>query len=235
MHGRWMRRGMALGLAAMGFLCGCDGRMQTSTPMVWETATEATQAPLTPLSFPITLPSSTLVVEELVSYQGQYWEDGSGDPVEGVAGIMLCNPTNRMIEFASFALEHAGEQLYFFAYRLPPMSRCLVLEYNRKNCTTQEVTACRELCIRWDQQEFSREQIDYVGLGPLMTIINRDARQLHHVTVWYKHYVQEEDYYLGGAAYSAHLFFLEPEERRTIQPEHYDAGHARIVGIQLET
>lgn len=228
---RWQ---IALMAVVLGLLCGCDGRMQTSAPVVWETATEATQAPPAPLSFPVTLPDSALVAEGLVSYHGPYWEDGSGDPVEGVAGLMLYNPTNRMIEFASFALERAGEQLYFFAYRLPPMSRCLVLEYNRKACSPQEITACRELCTRWDQQEFSREQVDYVGLGPLMTVINRDARRLSHVTVWYKQYVKEGDYYLGGAAYSAHLFFLEPEERRTIEPEHYDAGHARIVGIEAE-
>ena len=96
------------------------------------------------------------------------------------------------------------------------------------------VTACQELCVRWDQQEFSREQVDYVGLGPLLTVINRDARELKHVTLWYKQYVQEEDYYLGGGVHSAHVFFLQPEERRFLTPEHYDAEHARIVGIKLE-
>ena len=77
-------------------------------------------------------------------------------------------------------------------------------------------------------------QIDYVCFGPSMTVINRDTRQLDHVTVWYKQYVKSGDYYLGGKAYSAHLFLLQPEERRTLQPEHYHAGHARIVGIELK-
>lgn len=234
MHRRGLRWTLVLGLVAMGILCGCDTRIHTATPMVWEENTEGKQVRAMPLEFPVTLSGGTLVAEELVNFQGPYWEDGSGDLVENVAGLMISNPTNRMVEFASFVVEQAGERLYFFVYRLPPMSRCLVLEYNKKSCDPGLVTACQELCVRWEQQELSREQLGYVGLGPLMTVINRDARQLKHVTLWYKQYVQEGDYYLGGAVHSAHVFFLQPEERRTIQPEHYEADCARIVGIQLE-
>lgn len=234
MHRRGVYWTLVLALAVMGILCGCDTQIQTTTPIVLEKSTEEEQVTVTPLEFPVTLSGGTLVAEELVRYQGPYWEDGSGEQVENVAGLMISNPTNRMVEFAAFAVEQAGERLYFFAYCLPPMSRCLVLEYNKKACDPGLVTACQELCVRWDQQELSREQVDYVGLGPLMTVINRDTRQLTHVTVRYKQYVKEGDYYLGGAVYSAHVFFLQPEERRSIMPEYYDAGHARIVGIELE-
>ena len=175
------------------------------------------------------------MAEELICYNGPYWEDGSGESVDNVAGLMVYNPTDRLIEFASFALEQGTQRLYFFVYHLPPMSRCLVLEYNRNSCDPGLVTACDELSIRWEQQEFSREQVDYVGLGPTMIIINRDARELRHVTVWYKQYIKSENYYLGGAVYSAHVFYLQPEERRSIWPEYYEAGCARIVGIELET
>ena len=233
MHRR-MRRALALGLAAMGILCGCDTRMHNAAPAAWQEATQAQEVVATPLEFPVTLSGGTLVAEELISFQGQYWEDGSGEQVENVAGLMISNPTNRMVEFASFAVEQAGQHLYFFVYCLPPQSRCMVLEYNKKSCDPKLVTACQELCVRWDQQELSREQVDYVGLGPLLTVINRDARELKHVTLWYKQYVQEEDYYLGGGVHSAHIFFLQPEERRFLTPEHYDAEHARIVGIELE-
>ena len=234
MHRRWMRRTLALGMAAMAILCGCDTRMHTVAPTIWEEFAEEEQVTAAPVKFPVTPSGSTLVAEELVSFQGPYWEDGSGDLVEHVAGLMISNPTNRMVEFAAFVVEQAGERLYFFAYCLPPMSRCLVLEYNKKTCDPGLVTACQELCVRWDQQKLSREQVDYVSLGPLMTVINRDARQLSHVTVRYKQYVKEKDYYLGGAVHSAHVFFLQPEERRSVMPEHYDAGRARIVEIEIK-
>lgn len=236
MKGKWLRRGMVLGLAAaFGSLCGCGIASRSPSAVVFTEATEPSKPQPVQLAFPHTLPDSTLVAEELVSYYGQYWEDGSGDMVEDVAGLMLYNPTDRMIEFGAIALEQAGEQLYFFVYQFPPMSRCLILERDRKPCRAQEVTACRELCVRWDHQEISREELDYVGLGPMLTIVNRDSRRQDHVTLWYKQYEKEGDYYMGGAAYSAHVFFLQPEERRTITPEHYYAGSAKIVAIKLET
>lgn len=222
---------LALGLAAMGMLCSCDAQIHT---VAWE-QTVREQAVAKPLHFPLTLPESDLVAEELQCYNGPYWEDGSGEIVENVAGLMVYNPTDRLIDFASFALEQGSRRLYFFVYHLPPKSRCLVLEYNRSSCDPELVTDCSELSVRWDQQEFSREQVDYVGLGPTMTIVNRDSRELRHVTVWYKQYIKAKDYYLGGAVYSAHVFYLQPGQQRTIWPEHYEAGCAKIVGIEIKT
>lgn len=216
----------------LSLLTGCDGQIESTNLTVWE-KTEPTRAP-TPLTFPVAQTDSALVAEGVQLYSGPYWEDGSGETVEGVAGLMLYNPTENMLEFAAFSVEQAGEQLYFFVYRLPPKSRCLVLEYRRKTCDMESITAYRELCVRWGTQEMSRAQIDYVGLGPKLTVINRDDRQIEHVTVWYKQYMKTEDYYLGGAAYSAHLFYVQPQERRTVTPEHYEAGYARIVGIEAE-
>ena len=234
MKRKWLRRGMVLGLAvALGGFTGCGAIAHAPPAVVFSEATEPAKSPVQ-LNFPVTLPDSTLVAEELVSYHGPFWEDGSGEMVKNVAGLMLYNPTDRMIQFGAIALEQAGEQLYFFVYRLPPMSRCLVLERDKKLCNAREVTACRELCVRWDYQEMSRGELDYVGLGPTLTIVNRDSRRQEHVTLWYKQYEKEGDYYLGGIAYSSHLFFLQPEEQRTITPEHYYAGSARVVAIKLE-
>ena len=231
---RRMCGALALAIGVLGVLCGCDTQVETVVPGAWEEAYEKPQVTAAPAEFPVTLSGGTLIAEELVCYQGPYWEDQSGVSVENVAGLMISNPTNSMVEFAAFVVEQAGQRLYFFVYCLPPQSRCLVLEYNKKACDPELVTGCRELCVRWAQQELSREQVDYVGFGPLMTVINRDTRELRHVTVRYKQYVCEGGYYLGGQAYSAHVFFLQPGQRRSIMPEHYDAQYARIVGIELE-
>lgn len=234
MRARGVCRMLPLAVAVIGMLCGCTGNVHTPRQSDHPTGTEAKKIQCLPMEFPAALADSRLVAEKIVHYSGAYWEDGSGSTVENVAGLMLSNPTDRMIEFVSLVVEQAEEHLYFFAYRLPPMSRCLVLEYNKKTCDPQKVTDCRVLTLRWDRQDFSRQQVDYVGLGPLMTVINRDARELGHVTVWYKQYVKSEDYYLGGAAQSVHMFSLQPEERRTVRPAHYEAGKARIVAIELE-
>lgn len=232
-NGKW--KNIPLILALAGVLCGCTGERKTEVVAFRTIPTAAAQNHPVSMTFPTTVPDSRLIVEELRQYQGSYWEDGSGDFVEDVAALMICNPTDRMIAFAAFAVDTPEGTLYFFAYRLPPKSRCLVLEYGRKSCDPQKALTCRELMLRWDTQELSREQINYIGLGSQMTIVNRDSRQLNHVTVWYKQYVQTGDYYLGGAAYSADLFCIQPDEQRTIMPQYYDAAHARIVAIESET
>ena len=228
------RQKMALILAVAWMLCGCAGEKPTEVADFQTSPTAATQMHPVSVSFPVILPESGLIVEELRQYQGPYWEDGSGDFVEDVAALMICNPTGRMIAFASFSLTTPEGELYFFAYRLPPKSRCLVLEYQRKCCHPEKALDCRELTVRWDSQELSREEIHYVGLGSAMTIVNRNSRELEHITVWYKQYVASEDYYLGGVVYSAHLFRLPPGQQQTVTPEHYDAAHSRIVAIELK-
>ena len=186
------------------------------------------------VEFPYTLSGSGLVMEALISYDGPFWEDGSGDTVEHVAGLQLYNPSECMVEFLSVVVECGGKRLYFFVYQLPPDSRCLVLEKCRNTYQDLPVVECRELSVRWEYQDLSRIQLDYLGLGPWVTVINRDARRQDHITLWYKRYVPEGDYYLGGVAYSEHLFFLQPQERRTIAPKYYEAGSTKIVAIQLE-
>ena len=233
MKGKWLW-GILAFLWVGSCMSGCDTR---EVPPVF-TETESTAAGLelaSGLAFPYTMSEYSLVAEGLLSYEGQYWEDGSGDEVRGVAALMLFNPTNRFISFGAFAVEQGGKHLYFFAYQLPPMSRCLILEKNRQAYSSQPVSQVRTLSVQWDYQEMSREQIDYLGFGPQLTLINRDVRQQEHVTVFYKRYEKKENYYLGGVAYTAHFFSLETQEHRTVSPSHYDASHAKIVAIKLES
>ncbi len=229
-----MHRKRVIALLLISFLlCGCSPQSPSQTPtFLKEIIAKATQAE--PVAFPLNLGNNSLVAEKVVCYQGAYWEDGSGEYVENVAGLMLYNPTDRMIEFAAFALEQENTTLYFFVHYLPPDSRCLVLEKNRRSCNPEQITQCRELNIRWSRQELSREQIDYVGVGEDMTIVNRDPRMLDHVVVRYKRYLPREDYYLGGMVFSVHLLNLTTEERRTVRPEHYKTTDARIVGIEIK-
>lgn len=199
-----------------------------------ETMTSEPAASVSTLSLPYTLPTSGLVVEALVSYDGIYWEDYAQDTVSQVTALMLYNPMERMVEFGAVILEQNGKQLYFFVYCLPPGSRCLVLEKHRQPFSEEAIIQCRELNIRWNYQDLKRNELDYLGFGQNLTVTNRTSQQQKHVTVWYKHYVGDKGYYLGGVAYSTHLFRLNPHEQRMLTPTYYDAGLCKIVAIKLE-
>ena len=74
----------------------------------------------------------------------------------------------------------------------------------------------------------------YVGFGEELTLVNHSPRQLRHVTLWYKRYDPEKECYLGGVAYSAHVFRLHAQEQRVLTPEHYNAGSAKVVTVELD-
>ena len=134
-----MRRKRVIALVLTScILCGCGRQSQTESPtFVRDVVTKATKTE--PLKFPLELENSTMVAEEIVCYQGAFWEDGSGEQVDNVAGLMLYNPTDRLIEFAAFALKEKEKTLYFFVHHLPPKSRCLVLEKNRQACDVEKI------------------------------------------------------------------------------------------------
>lgn len=205
-------------------------RIDDTTQPIRQTETAIQSGELT---FPYLIPESGLVIEGFMSYSGTYMEDGTDDAVSDVTGLMLYNPTERMVRFGAFALEQDSKQLYFFVYCLPPESRCLVLEKNRQRYTKQSITQCRQLNVRWDYQELNTEQVQFVGFGKTLTVVNLGQEQ-RHVALWYKQYDRKKECFLGGVAYSAYAFRLKPQEQRTLTPEYYDAASAKVVAVELE-
>lgn len=231
-------RALAILVAAGGILgwVFMPGHSHSQIAAGEENVTESTQASVQMecVEFPYTLPESGLVIEKVLSYDGMYMEDGSEDPVENVTGLMLYNPAKRMVRFGAITLEQDGKQLYFFVYCLPPDSRCLILEKNRHPFEQNAVTACRELSVRWDYQELHPEQISYVGFGEELTVVNLSESRQRQVTLWYKQYDREEGHFLGGAAYSAYIFRLNPQEKRVLTPGQYHAGSSKVVAVELD-
>ena len=221
--------GIMCAAVALAMLAGCAAGSYTSDE---RTEKVTVDEEVTSLQFPHSLSNGLLIAEEVINYSGAYWEDGSGEEVTNVAGLLVNNPTDKLLEFGAFSVEQAGRRLYFFACRVPPQSRCLILEYEKKSWSSDLVTDCRILKARWGEQELSRENIDYIGVENTLTIINRDKRELSRVLVWYKQYDGERECYLGGGVHSTQLICLMPEEYRAIKPTYYNAAHARVVGIQ---
>lgn len=230
-----MRKLCWIGISLAILLCGCGKTVSVKSPKFETQSTQSVQETVSQTTFPCTLAGGTLVAEKLVRYDGIFWEREKGEEVAGVAGLMLYNPTAKMLEFASVVVCQGNQRLYFFVYQLPPQSRCLVAEYNQVAYTEKTVSDCQERAVRWATQDYSRGPIDYLGFGSRLTVINRESRVQNSITVWYKQYVKEEDYYLGGGVQAARVFFLQPEQRETLYPEHYHTASAKIVAIETHT
>lgn len=212
-------------------LCACEKKASASRERSAEVPTFFSD-PEAVVTFPCTL-ADGLVAEKMLAFDGPFWEDGSGEAVSGVAGLMLSNTGSRMIEFGAITVEQGGRMLHFFVYDLPPGSRCLVAEWQRQSFSEEVPQGCRVGILRWGYQELSREEVNYVGTDDVLTVVNRTPRT-QNILVRYKRYDKEGDYFLGGMAYSAHFFGAEPQTPKTLAPEHYHAGKVRVVSVSTE-
>ena len=82
--------------------------------------TEITQATETALSLPYAPENWNLIVEQWVAYEGPYMEDGTGEPVSDVAGLVVQNTGERGIALLVLALEQGDRTTYFSVSWLPP-------------------------------------------------------------------------------------------------------------------
>ena len=218
--------GLMAVLSACGEKHAAPGVEAAMLPVFAENTAEAA------VTFPCVL-ADGLVAEELLGYDGPFWEDGSGETVSGVAALMLHNTSQRMIEFGAVTVEQGGRMLHFFVYDLPPGSRCLVSEWQKQAFSREEARECCVGILRWSHQELSRAETDYLGTDEKLTVINRTARDLN-VKVRYKRYDEEGGYFLGGMAFSAHFFAVPSQDMKTLTPEYYHAGKARVVSVSIE-
>jgi len=228
------KHGQILLVAALAVtLCACGGESSVAEersaelPAFFSMPIESCPG----VTFPCTL-ADGLVAEELMAYDGPFWEDGSGAPVSGVAALMLSNTGTRMIEFGVVTMEQEGKLLHFFVYDFPPGSRCLVAECQQQPFFQGGIEACRAGILRWSYQEMSREEVNYVGTDERLTVVNRTSR-MQNIVVRYKRYDKEGDYYLGGMAFSAHFLGVKPQDPKTLAPEHYHAGMAKVVSVTV--
>lgn len=228
--GKW---GIILLTALLCFcLCACGEVCEMETQDVLPVFYGEALAFHEEVTFPKTL-ANGLVAEALTVYRGEFWEDGSGEYVSGVAALMLKNTGTRMLEFASVTVEQEGKILHFFIYDLPPGERCLVAERLRQSHSDGSAWECSVGILRWCCPEMSREEVDYVGTDERLTVVNRTS-QIRNIKVRYKRYDENEKCFVGGMAFSAHFFAVKPQQPKTGTPEYYHAGHARVVSVSTE-
>ncbi|MBE6960652.1 MAG: hypothetical protein E7448_08045 [Ruminococcaceae bacterium] len=194
-----------------------------SQPMIEDAPTEAAG-----VSLPYEPEEWDLIVEELISYDGPYIEDGTNAPVSDVAGVILHNAGDRGISFAVLALEQGNGTTYFTVTWLPPGERVLVLAMQRAAYSAEPITDCRVLGIRWDA---------FVSAPVSVQICPDGALEIRNLTIGYqeevclriKQYWQEEGMYFGGITQCVKLPVLIPEEICVIYPEDFSPENAKIV------
>jgi hypothetical protein len=171
-----------------------------------------------------------LIVQNMAQYEGPFLEAEDQEPVAQVAALMIYNPGSKMIASAELVLTQGERNLRFFFTCLPPQSRVLVLEKNRQQYSSEPVHSCQCLSFTEETPQSSSMQITDSENGlSVVNLYDEDKT----VTVYYKQYISDGDFYLGGVTGQTRVEHLAAGENREILAAGYAPGYCRIVAVKL--
>lgn len=231
-------RRFALSAAAVSF------GVLTALTTIWVSTVgccaSATQAPLEAhtlqtdtdsLPGEIDISCTPLVVKQLAAYDGKFFEDGSGREVVDVAAVMLYNSSDRLIPYAYLTVYTENCRYTFDAFMLPPKSSVLVPEKSAQKLTETAITDTFGWTTVQNAEQRPALDIREQGMGCLQ-IKNLSGKKVRELTVYYKNYIADGDFYVGGRAFSVCVEQISPGDTAVIFPDNYAAGYSRVIHYQ---
>ncbi len=178
---------------------------------------------------------TTLKALKLVSYDGPYWEDGTGEDVFALAALLVENTGTTGLDYACITVQQGTRELTFDATYIPPRSRVLILEENRQSYSDEPITACQ--CRTVIPGSFDLRQrivrLEDVGLSGLK-VTNITQETAYKLRIYYKHYDRESGAFLGGITYSVTVDDLQPGACLELHPYRYTPGYTQAVAVTVE-
>lgn len=185
-------------------------------------------------SLPYSIPMSSLVVKNMISYSGIYLEDGSDEEISDVATILIENTGDQGIEYADIEMRAGSETLHFIGTAIPPKSKMIIMAKDRAPMPSEPVTQCSAAVT--DGSDFSMsEDLVQVTEGEDHAVIlkNVTEEEIPMVRVFYKFYMEEQDTYVGGITYTIKAEDVEPGVEYEMLPSHYSGdGESKILMVR---
>ncbi len=181
------------------------------------------------LRFPFLIEGTDLIAEYFVSYEGDFFEDKSGDFLIDCAALCVYNRGDAHIEFASVYIETLDGVYCFEGTCIPPHTKVVILEkykspYPRspvyfaagRTNNTQKENVMEELLIRT------------VDMGRI-EVINQSDGVLNDILLYYKQYDSQWDIYIGGVTYAVSAGSLQSGESIILFPGNYANGYSKVL------
>lgn len=185
------------------------------------------------VSFPYKIPGTTLVIDQVNSYDGIFFEDGSDKEIEDVTAIVLSNTGDECIDYMDITIERDGTQLQFTGSALEPDGTMVVLEANAKKFSKGKYSNCKAEIATSKEMEMSQKQVRVEETAENDLLVkNISGENIPCVRVFYKFYMYDSDVYVAGITYTAKIVDLKAGESRVIRPSHYIKGYSKIVMVK---
>ena len=182
-------------------------------------------------TFPMQIPGTTLVITNVLSYEGEYIEDDSVTFSADIAAICLENTGASNIQCARVILSWEQGDYVFDVDMLPSGMSVIVLEKFRQPYEKHNFTSCAGV----QKNALTDWMAAPITVSPQgetkLRIQNPTDQPLTDVTLYFKNYIPESDLLFGGIVYEYRVGLVAPGESFIIEPYRYLRSRSRIVGI----
>ena len=176
---------------------------------------------------------TSICVNRVVSYDGPFYEDGTGREVLNIAALEICNQGNVVIPYACIIVETGEGRYVFQATMIPVDTPVLVQESNAQPFFKEEIINI----FGWNTVRKSsiKQPVFIVETGMSeLTLFNYSESTINNLSVYYRTYYSEGNVYCGGKAFSIPVSRVEPGEIKKLHPEHYVSGYSHIISVISE-
>ena len=181
------------------------------------------------LQFPCAVPGHDLTIEKLAPYAGLFVEDGTNAQVTDVAMILVHNTGKDALEYTEITVKFAQETLVFQITALPAGQRMVVQEKTCKSVPAGEPLEATALVVHRAQMAIAPELTVKDNGDNTLTVTNLTDQTIPTVRVFYKYYMEKEDLFVGGIAFTLRIINLHADSSMVVQPAHFISGSSRVV------
>ena len=187
------------------------------------------------LTWPMTVPNTTLVIEVLTAYEGPFLEDGTDREVVDVAALQVCNVGDKEILQAHIELQLGDCSYIFRGEHIPPGIPVLLLECNAQKYRHAVITACNGWQVASTETVLKKPKVAIQdrALGTLV-VTNLTDETLLDVRLYYKSWLSPPGICVGGVAYTVSIPVLKPGQTQYLYPHHFASGFSKVVCITTD-
>lgn len=186
------------------------------------------------LSFPYTIPGSSLVIHKVDSYNGVFLEDGSDRSVSGICTLVLTNSGSTDVEYADISLVQGKRTLLFKATVLRAGCTVVVQEASAALYEEGAYTSCTADVAEVTKLEMSSDKVQILeNADGSLTVTNLTNQAIGGIRIFYKFCLTKGSVYVGGITYTAKVENLAPGGTQTVFPNHFSYGSSEVVMVRL--
>ena len=173
-----------------------------------------------------------MTIEKMAPYNGMFVEDGSNANIENVAMLLVKNNGDFPVEYTQIRVVCGQEELLFDISALPAGEKLVVQEKTGKTILASDATSASALVVQGADMEMSESKVQVIDNGDnTLTVKNLTNETISTVRVFYKYYMENEQLFVGGIAFTVRISRLGAGASVTVQPSHYTSQTSRVVMV----